>query len=301
MKGNLCLGTRCLAHPCATPHHAIMLLPIFSDNIEPSLSDLQNSNQLMKQIKLTLQYDGTLYSGWQIQKNASTVQGFLENALLNITGESLKVTGASRTDAGVHALEQVASFKTDSPLKPEVFLRAINAHLPDDIRVTEAEECGADFHPRYSAQNKTYSYLISRKGAYSVFLKRYSWQMPYQLNCDAMRAAARHISGRHDFSSFRASGCSAKNTIREVMRIEISAEDSINFMGLAFNTPVVKISIEANAFLRHMARNIVGTLVAIGKGAFPPERMKEILEAKDRRIAGKTAPACGLFLEKIIY
>lgn len=255
----------------------------------------------MKQIKLTLQYDGTLYSGWQIQKNASTVQGFLENALLNITGESLKVTGASRTDAGVHALEQVASFMTKSNLEPQVFLRAINAHLPEDIRVINAEECPADFHPRYSAQNKTYSYLISRKGAYSVFLKRYSWQMPYQLNCDAMRAAARHISGKHDFSSFRASGCSAKNPVRDLMKIEISQLDSINFMALAFNAPVIMISIQANAFLRHMARNIVGTLVDIGKGDFPPERMKEILESKDRRIAGKTAPAYGLFLEKIIY
>ncbi len=255
----------------------------------------------MRQIQLTLQYDGTAYSGWQVQKNNTTVQGLLEDAVFAVTGEKSKVTGASRTDAGVHAFEQVASFITNSKLEPQVFLRAINAHLPQDIRVIKSDECSPDFHPRYDAKNKTYSYLISRCGAYSVFLKRYSWQMPYQLNCDAMREAGHYLLERHDFSSFRASGCKAKNPVREVTEIEITESGSTDFFGFKFNAPVIRIRIQANAFLRHMARNIVGTLVDIGKGRIEPEKIKEILEAKDRRAAGKTAPARGLFLEKIVY
>ncbi len=255
----------------------------------------------MRQVKLILQYDGTGYSGWQVQKNDDTVQALLEDAVFAVTGEELRVTGASRTDAGVHAFEQVASFKTNTDLDPRIFPRALNAHLSKDIRVLHAEECPASFHPRYSAQNKTYSYLISRYGIGSVFLRRYSWQMPYQLNCDAMRAAANYLIGKHDFSSFRASGCSAKNPVREIIKIELSERDSFDFISFTVNAPVIKISIQANAFLRHMARNIVGTLVETGRGRTAPDRVRGILNARDRRRAGMTAPACGLFLEKIQY
>jgi tRNA pseudouridine38-40 synthase len=255
----------------------------------------------MKHIKILLQYDGTNYSGWQIQKKDTTIQGLLEDAVFSVTSQRVRVTGAGRTDAGVHALEQAAVFGTDSGLEPDVLHRALNANLPDDIRIIHSEECPADFHPRYDAKNKIYSYLISRTGPYSVFLKRYSWQMPYQLNSDTMRTAAGYLIGKQDFSSFRASGCSSKHPVREIMDISISETDSIEFIALRFNAPVIKISIQANAFLRHMVRNIVGTLVEIGRGNFPPEKMKETLEAKDRRIAGITAPACGLFLEKIEY
>jgi tRNA pseudouridine38-40 synthase len=255
----------------------------------------------MKHIKIILQYDGTGYSGWQVQKKETTIQGLLEDAVFSVTSQRVRVTGAGRTDAGVHALEQAAVFGTDSGLEPDVLLRALNANLPDDIRIIHSEECSSDFHPRYDAKSKTYSYLISRTGAYSVFLKRYSWQMPYQLNPDAMRTAAGYLIGKQDFSSFRASGCSSNHPVREIMDISISETDSIEFIALKFNAPLIKISIQANAFLRHMARNIVGTLVEIGRGNFPPEKMKEVLEAKDRRAAGKTAPACGLFLENIEY
>jgi len=255
----------------------------------------------VKQIKLTLQYDGTDYSGWQIQKNATTFQGLLEDAVFTVTGEKSRVTGAGRTDAGVHAFGQVAVFRTQSLLEPHVFLRALNANLPQDIRVTDASECQEDFHPRFRAKNKTYSYVISRNGAYAVFLKRYSWQISYQLDCDAMRTAAAHLTGTHDFSSFRASGCSAKTPVREVMKIEISEADSVDFIAFSFNAPVITISIQANAFLRHMARNIVGALVETGKGRIPPDKVKEILETRDRRAAPMTAPACGLFMEKIEY
>ncbi len=254
-----------------------------------------------RHIKLTLQYDGTDYSGWQIQKKKTTIQGLLENVIFTITGKQSRVTGAARTDAGVHAFEQVAAFPTQSHLEPGIFLRAINANMPQDIRVINAEACPADFHPRYDAKDKTYSYIISGMGAYSVFLTRYSWNVRSRLNTDAMKEAANYLSGRHDFSSFRASGCSSKNPVREIIAIDISETDSIEFISFRFDAPVIKISIKANAFLRHMARNIVGTLVEVGRGKMWPGRMKEILEAKDRRRAGKTAPAHGLFLEKISY
>jgi len=255
----------------------------------------------MRIIKLTLQYDGTDYSGWQVQVKETTIQGLLENALAEITGGRTRITGAGRTDAGVHALEQTAAFSTASGLEPNVFLKALNAHLPDDIRVTASEEVSGDFHPRYSARDKTYSYLISDPGSYSVFLKRYSWQISYTLNCDAMKEGAGYLIGKHDFSSFRGSGCSSKHPVRNISELQIRKLDTVGFMGFHFNVPLIKISITANAFLRHMARNIVGTLVDIGRGKIAPQGMKEILEARDRRVAGKTAPACGLFLEKILY
>lgn len=258
---------------------------------------------MKRHIKLICQYDGSNYSGWQIQKREKTIQGIIENEVYSVTGERTRVTGAARTDAGVHALAQVAAFRTESKLEPDVLLRALNANLPHDIRVIDAMECLSDFHPRYSAKSKTYSYIISRPGPYSVFLRRYSWQMPYQLsrNVIVMKEAAGYFIGKHDFSSFRATGCSSRNPIRTIINIEISEFSSIDFMSFKFNAPVIKISIEADAFLRHMARNIVGTLVEVDRGRFSPASIKEMLELKDRRLSGPTAPAQGLFLEKIEY
>ncbi len=255
----------------------------------------------MRNIKINIQYDGTEYSGWQIQVKEATIQGLLEKAILKITDENSRVIGAGRTDAGVHALDQVAAFKTNSHLDPPTLLRALNANLPLDIRIINTEEADDDFHPRYRAKYKTYSYIISHSESHSVFLRRYSWNMSYNLNTNAMLQAAGHLIGKQDFSSFRASGCSSKHPVREIMDIQISKSDSINFMTFQFNTPVIKISITANAFLRHMVRNIVGTLFEIGRDRMPPEKMVEILNAKDRAAAGQTAPACGLFLEKMVY
>jgi len=255
----------------------------------------------MRNIRLTLQYDGTEYSGWQIQENAVTVQGLLEDALFTVTGERTRIAGAARTDAGVHAFEQVASFNTLSGLNTDVLHRALNANLPHDIRILAAGECPPGFHPRYSAKAKTYSFIISQNGPYSAFLERYSWNMPYALNCEAMREAASYLVGTHDFSSFRASGCGSKHPVRTIYGAEIAEMHSVEFIGFQFIAPVTRIRIRANAFLRHMARNIAGTLVEIGRGKSPPASMREILESKDRRNAGKTAPSCGLFLEKIEY
>jgi len=255
----------------------------------------------MRKIKLTLQYDGTDYSGWQIQKNGATIQGLLEDAIFSVTDERSKVIGSGRTDAGVHALEQVAVFETASILSPDVFLQALNANLPRDIGITACEECPEDFHPRYRAKGKKYSYIISNKMPAPVFLNKYSWELGFQLNIKAMREASKYLIGRHDFSSFQASGCSAKHPVRELSNITISDLPSLEFITFRIDTPIIKISIAGSAFLRHMVRNIVGTLVDIGKGKYPPEKIEEILGSMDRRNAGPTAPACGLFLEKISY
>ncbi|MBI5195479.1 MAG: tRNA pseudouridine(38-40) synthase TruA [Nitrospirae bacterium] len=253
----------------------------------------------MRNIRLLIQYDGTNYHGWQIQNNTLTIQGILEDALAKITGERLRVTAAARTDAGVHALGQVASFKTNSGMQAEIFARAINANIPHDIRVIQSSECPLDFHTRYSAKGKTYFYLISM--AYSVFLKRFSCCVPYALNSDLMKQAAEVLTGEHDFSSFRASGCSSKNPIRKITGINVEALSSIEFMTFNINVPMLKISITANAFLRHMVRNIAGTLIAVGRGRISPVQVAEILESKDRRFAGPTAPPEGLFLERVVY
>jgi tRNA pseudouridine38-40 synthase len=255
----------------------------------------------MRNIKITIQYDGTDYSGWQVQKNSPTIQGHIEKAIVTVTGEEARIIGAGRTDAGVHALDQTAAFKTASLLEPGVLFRALHANLPMDIRIIACEECADDFHPRYNAKNKTYTYLICRETPYSVFLRRFSLMSTYCLDVQAMDTAAGFIIGSHDFSSFRASGCSAKNPVREIQNISVLKLESIDFMGFTFKTPVIKISMQANAFLRHMARNIVGTLMEVGRGRIAPEKMNTILESKNRDNAGPTAPARGLFLEKITY
>jgi tRNA pseudouridine38-40 synthase len=262
----------------------------------------------VRHIKLFLQYDGTAYSGWQVQKRGRTIQKLIEDAIFKVTGKRVRVTGAGRTDAGVHALCQVAVFKTRSYLKPAVILRALNAYLPSDIRIVRTEECSAGFHPRFDAKNKTYSYIISMPGTGpasgqggAVFLKRYSWQIPYDLNIADMRKAARHLIGKHDFACFRASGCSSKNALRNIKKLTVSKANSSRFLGFELQLPLIKISIQADAFLRHMVRNIVGTLVEVGRGKISPDEMQYILDSKDRRLSGPNAPAQGLFLEKIVY
>lgn len=261
----------------------------------------------MKNIKLLIEYDGTNYYGWQIQnsaisqKNIITVQGILQEVIKKITGENIKLVGAVRTDAGVHAIEQVASFKTDSYLKPAILQRALNARLPADIRIIGVEEADESFHPRYDAISKTYFYLISHTNISSAFLYRYTWRVPYQLDLDIMKEAGRLLYGKHNFSAFRGAGCSAKNVIREIISLDIEKLDKIDFMTIGLTGNFIKIKITANSFLRHMVRNIVGTLVEIGRGKMTLNSISEALELKDRRKTGPTAHANGLFLEKIKY
>lgn len=269
----------------------------------------------MRSIKLTLQYDGTNYNGWQIQassvnrqalgvknwKNIITIQGLIQEAVKKITGEDAKVIGAGRTDAGVHAIEQVASFKTTSKLHSDVIKRALNANLPDDIKIIDACDTELDFHPRYDAKSKVYFYVILNSPIISPFLYRYAWRVPQRLNFKDMRNSIEFFKGRHDFSSFQASGCSAKNPVRTIHEITMQRLGVVDFMGIGITGDFLKIRIEADAFLRHMVRNIVGTFIKIGAGKIHPSDIKEILLLKSRNLAGPTAPAKGLFLEKVCY
>jgi tRNA pseudouridine38-40 synthase len=255
----------------------------------------------MKNIKLLIEYDGANYHGWQRQKNHTTLQEIIEGRLLRITGEDAALISASRTDAGVHAVGQVASFKTNSNLEPVTLQRALNATLPEDIRILNAVETAAAFHPRYDALGKSYFYIISNTNFSSAFLYRYAWRVPYTLDLAEMKKAGDLLLGRHDFSAFRGAGCGAKSTAREITLLTVERINSIDFMTSKINGNFVKITVEADAFLRHMVRNIVGTLVEIGRGKMTLRSVLEAIELGDRKKTGPTAPPHGLLLEKVSY
>lgn len=255
----------------------------------------------MRHVKLLLEYDGSNYQGWQSQTSGKTVQDILYKRIISVTGGQIRLTAASRTDAGVHALGQVAAFSTDSALSLEVMKRAFNARLPQDIRVLSIEETDGLFDPRFDALKKRYTYLMSMARNESAFLHKYRWQIKGSLDLDAMREAASLMTGEHDFSSLRGAGCSAKTTVRHIHSLEIRSLDAMEFMTVLMPGNSIKISIEANAFLRHMVRNIVGTLAEVGKGRIAVKDVSAILDARDRRKAGPTAPASGLFLERVYY
>jgi tRNA pseudouridine38-40 synthase len=255
----------------------------------------------MRKIRILLEYDGTAYHGWQVQKDAVTVQGVLEEKVLRVTGEQTSVIGASRTDAGVHAFGQVATFRTASPLDAGTIKKALNAMLPQDIRVLASEEINDAFHPRDDALRKRYFYMVANQRVSSAFLFRYTWIVPQMLEISYMEEASRMLIGKHDFSAFMGTGSDIKDTAREVYSLDVKKLDGVIFMGVNLQGNFIRITAEANGFLRHMVRNIVGTLVEIGRGRIPVDRMKEILESRDRKHAGQTAPANGLFLERIDY
>lgn len=254
----------------------------------------------MKKIRLLLEYDGSAYQGWQSQRSGLTIQDILEEHLRKITGEQQRIIGAGRTDAGVHAFGQVAAFSTATTHPPEIFRRALNATLPKDIRVLDAFEAEEHFHPRYDAQAKSYVYLIGLHLT-SAFLYRYCWGLHSTLDVAAMADAARAFVGTHDFSTFRGTGCSAKSPIRTVTSIEVTRLSALEFMTATIQGEFVSVRIEGNGFLRHMVRTIVGTLAEIGAGKFPSSQAAELLQARNRAAAGPTAPAQGLFLEKVMY
>ncbi len=255
----------------------------------------------MKNIRLLIEYDGTNYNGWQTQKNANTIHDMLADRIKRITGEEVKLLSASRTDAGVHALGQAASFKTASHLEPQVLKRALNAVLPEDVRILEAGEADMTFHPRYEALGKSYFYIIDNTDTSSAFLYRYAWRLAYRLDINEMKIAAKMLVGRHDFSAFRGSGCGAKNALREISLLEIKPLKGIDFMTAKLEGRFIKIRIEADAFLRHMVRNIVGTLVEVARGRMNPAEFRNAFQSRDRKRTGPTAPAKGLFLEKVRY
>jgi tRNA pseudouridine38-40 synthase len=245
----------------------------------------------MRRVKLTLAYDGTAYRGFQVQPNGPTVQSVTEAALSRILQEPVKLRAAGRTDAGVHAREQVADF-ADLGLRPlETILRGGNAMLPPDIRILSAAEVPLSFDARRHAKEKEYRYFLFLDPVASPFLSRYAWHIEKPLDLGAIREGLAHAVGEHDFTSFRGQGCTARTTVRTVFRAELTEALPALFC----------IAIIGNGFLRHMVRNIVGTLVEVGKGKAPAGRMRELLALKDRAKAGPTAPAHGLFLWTVEY
>ena len=235
-------------------------------------------------------YDGTDYHGFQRQKNGITIQECLETAIEKITGDKTAVYGCGRTDAGVHASCYTANFHTFSKISTEKLPLALNSQLNEDIRVFSAEDVEEDFHSRYSAVSKTYTYKIVNKPVMDVFLSRYSWFYPQKLDVDKMKKAAEHIVGTHDFAAFMAAGSPVSSTVRNVTALSVDEKDG-----------VIDIEVSANGFLYNMVRIITGTLVYAGVGKILPEEVPGIILSGDRTRAGITAPPQGLCLKKSFY
>lgn len=246
----------------------------------------------MRTLKLTIQYDGTDYVGWQRQPGGPSIQGLLEEALAPIEGSPVTVQGAGRTDAGVHALGQTASVTLTATLPATTLGRALNAVLPRDIRVMDVEDAPAGFHARFSAVAKTYEYRVLTAAIASPFTVRYVWHVGQPLDLGAMRAAAHPLVGHHDFAGFQGAGSVVSSTERTITDLEWE---------IGRDAGVAVLRVAADGFLRHMVRNIVGTLVEVGVGRWPPERVAALLASKDRKQGGPTAPPQGLFLVRVAY
>lgn len=247
----------------------------------------------MRHIRLIVEYDGTALCGWQRQANGPTVQGHLEDALGKLLDHPAAVVGASRTDAGVHARGQVASFRTERAIPLHGVRRGLNSLLPPAIAIAAAAEVADDFHPRFSATGKHYRYLVFTRDARAPRWRDRAWHHPGSLDLAAMRHAAACLIGEHDFAAFRAAGCTARTTRRRIDNVAI-AEDPAD-------PALIGVDVRGNAFLRNMVRIVVGTLVEVGAGRRPIEQVAEILASRDRTRAGITAPAHGLELVSVAY
>ncbi|MFQ5903573.1 MAG: tRNA pseudouridine(38-40) synthase TruA [Candidatus Binatia bacterium] len=242
-------------------------------------------------IKLTIEYDGTNYRGWQVQPNGETIQEVLEQAIEKILGVRTRLNGSGRTDAGVHALGQVANFICAGDLDLWQLQKGLNALTPPDIVIKQVEAVTDSFDARRDGRSRVYQYRIWNHPCPSVFHRRFSWHVPYPLELSAIKEAIRFLEGEHDFSSFQAAGCDASHAIRKIYHNSLSGQDDF----LIFYT------IEATAYLRHMVRNIVGTLIEVGRRERTPAAFAELLRARDRTRAGPTAPPHGLFLMEVKY
>lgn len=245
----------------------------------------------MRTLKLLIEYDGTNYLGWQVQAKGPTLQGMIEEKLKHLTGENVHLIGSGRTDAGAHAMGQVAHFRTRSRMDLLSIQRALNSLLPPDIAIKEVEEAEEDFHARKQAKSKIYEYRILNRPLRSVFHRWYAWHIPQTLDWEEIRKATQKLIGEHDFSSFRSTGTPTKTAVRTVSRAEWKrGKDGL-----------MQFEIEASGFLKQMVRAIVGTLVEVGRGKIDADEFQRILESKDRKKAGPTAPAHGLFLKEVKY
>ena len=251
---------------------------------------------MSRNFKLTLAYDGTDFKGWQIQPQCATIQGVIADAIERVTGERVLPQGSGRTDAGVHALGQVASFALDSPIPADNLFTALNHTLPLSVRVTEAAEMPCEFHARRSATAKTYEYRISRASLCSPFLARYVHHHPYPLDEAAMVQAAKAVIGTHDFSSFAAVDPEKGKDQKELDNIR-----SIYVSEWRRDGNLLVYRVRGDGFLHHMVRNLVGTFLLVGKGSIAADALSSILAARNRSLAGPTAPASGLFLISVEY
>lgn len=246
---------------------------------------------VMRNFKVVLAYDGSEFSGWQVQPDAATVQGTLASAIGRITGEKVLPQGSGRTDAGVHALGQVATFAMESSIPAENLGKALNRNLPGSIRVLNVEEVAAEFHARKSVRAKSYRYRMYRGAICPPFLARYVWHFPYRLDEGAMCGAAGAVAGRHDFTSFAAVDPERGREDGTVCNVREIFASSWERQGEEF-----VYTVRGSGFLHHMVRNLVGTFVLVGKGTLTAAEVSRILEARNRSAAGATAPASGLFL-----
>src|SRR5258705_3363170 len=254
-----------------------------------------NPGARLRNLKLTLAYDGTDFSGWQVQPGRATIQGLLASAIGRITGENVLPQGSGRTDAGVHALAQVATVQTESVIPAQNLFVALNDVLPSTIRVLEATEVAAEFHPRKSALAKTYRYRIYREAICPPFLAHHVWHYPYPLDEDAMQQAAPLIEGERDFTSFAA------------VDPEHGKEENVSNLRRVFSSRWRReadefiYEVRGSGFLHHMVRNLVGTFLLVGNGTVSLEDLRRILDARERTAAGATAPASGLYLVEVEY
>lgn len=259
----------------------------------------------MRNIRITLEYDGSAYAGWQIQKThkdvcrscrrvkpriRKSIQGIIEKVLRQITGEEIRLFGSGRTDAGVHAKAQVANFKTNSKIPLDKLRLALNSLLPDTIVVTAADEVSPGFHSRFSAKSKIYRYTILNRAYPSAIIGKFVYFYPHKLSLKLMRSEAKALIGKHDFKSFKASEKKERSCVRTIKRLTIARHKHL-----------IYIDIEANGFVYNMARNIVGTFIEAGRGRLPEGGIKAILDMRNRRLAGPTAPAKGLCLQRVNY
>ncbi|AGC67319.1 tRNA pseudouridine synthase A [Thermoclostridium stercorarium subsp. stercorarium DSM 8532] len=243
-----------------------------------------------KRIKLVIEYDGSFFHGWQVQNNQLSVQGEIEKAIFKITGEKVSVTGSGRTDAGVHAFGQVAHFDTQSRIPAEKFAVVLNTVLPPSIAVISSKEVSPDFHARFSAIKKTYKYKVLNRPMRSPIMDKRAWHVPWPLDIESMNRAAAYFIGRHDFTAFCASGHNVKNFVREIYVSEWTEEEGC-----------FVYTVTGNGFLYNMVRIMTGTMVEVGLNKRSAENIPELLEKKNRRLAGITAPPYGLYLWEVFY
>ncbi len=246
---------------------------------------------MLKNYKITIEYDGSAYHGWQRQYDLPTIQDEIEKALMTMTGKKLSLIGSGRTDAGVHAFGQVANFHCDTSLNPEVFQKGLNSLIPNDIVITDCKQVHEKFHARYDVISKIYYYRILNRVIPAAIFRQYAWHVPKKLNLEDMRNALGYIIGTHDFKAFEGAGSPRANTTRCVVNADLVEKKDGHLV----------FKIEGDGFLRFMVRNIIGTLLDVGLEKMTTNDFKKIFESKDRNLAGATAPAHGLFLKQVKY